>query len=73
MTDKVVFSIITNHKFSSAGVISHLSGIPEELVENSIRNLLRKGLIYQSVGGFPKRYSNSNEKFNYINDLSEDM
>lgn len=70
MTDKVVFSIITNHKFSSVGVISHLSGIPEGLVETSVANLLRKGLIYQSVGGFPKRYSNSNEKYNFI---TEDM
>lgn len=73
MTDKVVFSIITNNKFSSASIISHLSGIPENLVENSIRNLLHRGLIYQSVGGYPKRYSNSNEKFNYINDLTEDI
>ena len=72
MAERVVLSIISNNKFSSVHIISSLSGIPEKNVQECINTLLHKGVIYQSVGGYPKRYSHSDEKHNryYIN---EDM
>lgn len=73
MCERVVLSIISNNKFSSVHLISTLSGIPERDVQNSINQLLHKGIIYQSVGGYPKRYSHSDEKYNRFVGFNEDM
>lgn len=62
--DKTVLNTIVNNKFSSAAIISVFTNIPQNDVENSVRNLSTKRLIYQSVGGLPKRFSSTEELYN---------
>lgn len=55
--DSIVVSAYRKHQFSSAGIISRFSNLSENEVESSINRLVTKGKLYQSVKGFPRRYS----------------
>jgi len=60
--DSIVSNALRNNKFSSSLVISHITGLPDNIVEESFGRLLERRNIYLSVGGLPKRFSHSSEK-----------
>jgi hypothetical protein len=60
--DSIVSNAVRNNKFSSSLVISHITGLPDNLVQESFSRLLESRRIYLSVGGLPKRFSHSSDK-----------
>jgi hypothetical protein len=52
-----VLGTLRQNQFSSSMVVAKLSGLSEREVEEVIPYLVQEKFIYQSVKGYPRRYS----------------
>jgi len=59
--DSIVLNTIRNNKFSSVVFVGFITNIPDDKVQQSVDRLVQSRKIYLSVGGYPKRYSSSDE------------
>jgi len=70
IVDSIVLSTLKTNKFSSVAFISHLTRLSERIIGESFDRLLREQKIYLSVGGLPKRYSHSDEREQWSDDVA---
>lgn len=68
--DSIVLNAIKNNKFSSVAVIAHFTRLHENIVNESFNRLIENRRIYLSVGGLPKRYSHTDDRYSRA-DLEE--